>query len=186
MTDTEERCKHWLVRAHCTYCTPPDRSQVGHLGDSGHRRRGRRGQGRRFQKANLSGMWSKIGFLAARAFVWVDTRDEELAAECESEYRTVTGEETSVCVSPGKWGHSVAFGFHATDSELLLAGITEQITSSATRGVNSRVLSNAALGWALFDLGFRIGSHQDIGRIRENVPEHGREAFDKGVAIGEK
>ena len=177
--DIETRCKHGMIAAYCAFERPAAIMQ--NVEQAGRRRASR--PGRRFQKTNLTGKWSVVGFLAARATIYINAKSEALAAECEAEYLLATGEAISVHVTP-KWGHAVTFEFYATDFELVRAGIMLEQLAASTRGTPSRKLSNAALGWALFALGFRAGK-QDVERIRMSVPATpALAAFDRGVGIG--
>ncbi|KKM05454.1 hypothetical protein LCGC14_1753950 [marine sediment metagenome] len=182
MTDTE-RCKHDMIKAYCTFCRTPDRGTGTYFDPGAPRRTERR---HRFLRASLTGKWRMAGFLAVRATVSMTARDEDKAGDCADEYRSVTGDEHIVPINPTKWGHSIEFDFLALDSEVLQAGIGFEEMSAVSRDRHDRVVSNVALGWALFDLGFKLGRGQDTELIRENVPEGQREAFDLGVAIGRK
>ena len=129
-------------------------------------------------------MWSLIGFLAVRAMVSIKARDETQAGECEAEYAAATGETIEVDINLTKWGHSVEFRFGASDFDLARVGIPLEWLAASTRTTHDRMLSNAALGWALFALGFRTG-RQDVEGIRMHVPATpALEAFDRGVGIG--
>ncbi|KKL45350.1 hypothetical protein LCGC14_2356540 [marine sediment metagenome] len=181
--DTETRCKHMMVKAFCSYCTrgrPPQLQATDAPVE--------RPKGDPFRRATLGGMWRMIGFLASRATITMNARSEELATECIEEYFDATSDSdvASVRVNETKWGHSIELDFVAVDSEVFAAGIPFDLLCEASRTRRDRVISNTALGWALFDLGFTLGSKQNTVRIRCNVPEESLPSFDKGLALGEK
>ncbi|KKK67804.1 hypothetical protein LCGC14_2950440, partial [marine sediment metagenome] len=118
--DIETRCKHGMIAVSCAFESPAAITQSA--GQAGQRRVSR--PSRQFQKLNVAGMWSMIGFLAVRAMVSIKARDEVQAGECEAEYAAATGETIEVDVNLTKWGHSIEFRFGALDFDLARVGIS--------------------------------------------------------------
>ena len=85
-----------------------------------------------------------------------------------------------------KWGNELRITFDASHAELQNLDFgpnVEPVMNPARTGVSWRI-NNNAFWWTLLRLGFRMGSHQIVGEIRERIPQVYRRDFDRGASTG--
>jgi len=138
---------------------------------------------------SYSDYWT-LGFLLARITYLQLKVEFGHRDKARDEYFEATGEEldtvkTGVFKYPkgtNQWSNQGVITFRASESELSLLRFNS--TPSPANSPNTYVVSDIRYLYLMLENGFRLGAHQDNGKIIGSIPTANKDAFGKGFDYG--
>ena len=136
-----------------------------------------------------------LGFLASRITMMEAIVPPKAQRGFVQTYRAITGNRPRDGVvgyyvhyeRVDKWGNELRITFDASQDELQGLDFgpgVEVVVNPGNVGISWRINRNA-FWWNLLRVGFKMGNHQNVGTIRQGVPQAYRSEFDIGVRMAQ-